>query len=262
MFVQEVAWGEHDAHGRPVGSGCQLDMSVACEAFPKMDFETIATNFHERGSSFKKQFLAAKANRQKVGDLNLLFQPAEEVTHLQIRSITVSVKHAFVTESEIIRLTEATPRALGLGKPGVILIEDGSTLQGWLMSLRDIDPQDAKGLRKVKVEMSSANQLQETLMDSSRQLRKEQPSELWELAAQTQTTSGPKGLTPSGRNSLLTLPSLREKASMLKQAQMKLLSQPPVTRHYNYVELGTPAEATRVTRAVPRTWQLYSNSSC
>ena len=84
----------------------------------------------------------------------------------------------FLTESELVRYIGAGSKALGLGKPSTLQLEDGSgTLQGWHISLAGCPPHFVAAIRKIRVESSLSLAQYEILLSPLLQMRAEQAAE-------------------------------------------------------------------------------------
>lgn len=225
FFLQDLGpgkWGQYDSKGRPVGPGCFLDMSVVAEGYPRMSFTEATNEYHDRQNNvFRAGFVAARDVKRKLleGAFVEPFHPPTAVNHITARRIVVSVEHAFLTESEILKLTEVGVKALRLGKPLTLQVEDGSVLNGYLFSLKGTSPQETAGLRKVRVEGVISNEMHEELLQAPRQLRQEQGSELYQLACEKQEERLPSSLKPTGRHNMMSFQELKQKAVEVLQAE-------------------------------------------
>ena len=152
-----------------------MDLSTQVEAWPSLSFPEFAKKYHDKQEkAFKAAVIAARAVKaaRLAGKPVPDFSPACFVRNFAQTSYVVSFEAAFLSGTEVERLTGADPKALGLGKQVSLLLEDSATyLKGWLVSMRGIPEDEARGLRTVRLERRTGVELAEDLMQPKHQLR-------------------------------------------------------------------------------------------
>ena len=217
IFQDTDGWGQKDGRGRPVGSGCYLDMSTAAEAYPKMTFQEVANMFHDKTQGvWKAGFMAAREMKKRLmdGESNT-FKPPSSVFHTTVRGVMVYYEHLFVTEAEVLKLTGCGSTSLKLGRPISLPVEDGSYLNGFLISMKGITWEQAAGFRRVQMKVEVINELSEEVLQSCNQIAQNQGADVFAFTCDTQESTMPKSIRPSNRHNVVTLPALLERAQAI-----------------------------------------------
>jgi len=220
-------WGQYDDRKQPTEDLCYLDKSTLVEAWPGLSKEEAAKRYHSKESAesdgklpFKPVFQAARALKEKMlkGESIPAFLKPESVRALKSQSLIVYTEFAFVSESELTALVDASSKALKMPKPIQMTIEDGSKLNGWALSLRGLSPEQHAGLRKFRIEQSASTQYSEHLLQESMQIRKDQGQMLYQHVCEAISEKRPSVARPSGRPHLLSVENLKRKAAELMEA--------------------------------------------
>ena len=207
-------WGQHDSKGGPVGNGCYVDMQVIIKGFPEVTWEEAGRMYHDKANkTFKQEVNKAKKMYQALV-LPTPFNPSSAVDCVKSQSMTTYYEVAFLTESEVSRLSGVGVKELkGLGPKITLALEDCvNTLQGWYFSLRGLSPIEALSVRKVRIESKVCVSHTEALLHPQCQIRKEQGGELFKAAAASQMASIDSNIQPTNRVTLKDLSALKEKA--------------------------------------------------
>lgn len=204
------------------GDACKICKSVLVAGFPDVKWADAGRDFHDKSKKeFKQQFLAAKAVWLKVQEElgPAAFSPMSSVTVGNLQAVTTYYEAAFLTETDVVRLTGLASKALKLGNATTITLEDGvSTLNGFLVSLRGFNPSEAFGVRKIRFESKTEIKHAEHLLDASRQIRQGQGDALFRVAAAGQVDLLDSKMTPKNRVHLPDLEGLRKKATQIIEA--------------------------------------------
>ena len=189
--------------------------------YPDMSFDQVAEQFHDKAN---KEFKSGYQRAGAVWDVlqerhhKPIFSPESHVFLGNQQAIVTFYDVAFLSEAEVVRLTGLSAKALSLGKPKQLLLEDGvTTLNGYFCSIRGLPAHEVAALRKVRFEHRAYVRHDETLMSPAQQIRKEQGNLLYELAARKQEEKLEKNCQPKNRGSLPSLADLKAKANNIIQ---------------------------------------------
>lgn len=196
-------------------------MTVIAEGFPNLTWDEACQKFHEPSQkSFKVELQAAiDAYESKQKGNPVVFSPPTDVTSCQTHICSTYFEVAFFTEADVVRLTSCTPQSLGMKTKATITIEDGSTLQGFLISMRGLPADEIAAARKVKIETQISSCLSEHVLQKENQIRAQQGLEIYQIL-NTQLSNLPNWVKPSARKNLQSHASLMEKANDLIQAMV------------------------------------------
>ena len=213
-----MPWGQEDSNKKPVGNGCRRDMEIVADVFPHLTWDQAAQAMHDASQkAVKMQLLGAiQIYEARQAGKAYWFKPASDVQSVRSRVTTTYFEVAFFTEADILRLTNCSPQTLGLKSKTTITIEDGTTLSGFLVSMRGLPADEIAAARKVKIEAKVVTQLVENVLQKEHQLRAEQPMEIYEVLAVT-LSENPNWVKPSARKNLQSHASLLEKAEGIQQ---------------------------------------------
>ena len=174
-------WGQHDSKGGPVGNGCYVDMQVIIKGFPEVTWEEAGRMYHDKANkTFKQEVNKAKKMYQALV-LPTPFNPSSAVDCVKSQSMTTYYEVAFLTESEVSRLS-------GVG----------------VKELKGLGP-------KITIESKVCVSHTEALLHPQCQIRKEQGGELFKAAAASQMASIDSNIQPTNRVTLKDLSALKEK---------------------------------------------------
>ena len=147
-----------------------------------------------------------------------IFQPASSVNFNQFQGSEVSFKVGFLSESDVVKVSELTPKALKQPEFDLMLEQIGCKLKGVFVHLRDCPDDVKKWMRVVKIYSRVEIQHCEHHMTPSDQVRQEQGDQLYRLLSDEKVTNDPPAFKALGRANLPTIPELIEKARKIIEA--------------------------------------------
>lgn len=203
---------------KPVGNGCYKDMNVVATAWPKLTWNEACLKFHS-DKAFKLEYnKSVKVWEQRMAGQQVIFSPPATVLLMNEHLTETYFEVAFCTESDVVRLTQFSPATLGLKSKVTIKIEDGSTLSGFLISMRGLPYDEIASLRKIKISSVIKTHLQEILQSADRQLRQDQGTEIYEIASE-KLANHPNWIKSAARAKHQKFSDLKEKADAILEEQ-------------------------------------------
>ncbi|CAE7528191.1 unnamed protein product, partial [Symbiodinium necroappetens] len=218
----EVKWGNSYDSGKPKGPGCWSCIVAALRLWPHLEFEEVCDLCAKDAKSADE---IARAKDLLAKQEENPFQPMSTVESNRVQGHEVYFKVAFLSESEMIKFLQVTPKALKLTEVTLELQQEGCTMRGYCVSLLDL-PGDVKAVcHKVKIFSSTTIKLADTFLSPADQLSQHQGERTFTHLAKVQASRNPPAFRPLQKSSIPSYWDLKDKAvKLLEKAREQ---QPP-----------------------------------
>ncbi|CAE7832620.1 unnamed protein product [Symbiodinium sp. CCMP2592] len=218
---QEGMWSDYDRQKNPIGMGCKVHVFVIRISYPQMTLPEAGVLYHsksEQGRTFKVEVNGASMLMVRVLEKDLIpsLLPASSVAIQKRHSVEMSYTVAFVSETDVLRITGVGSKNLKLGKPTTLPSEDGSgQVSGWYLSVIGMDPALLNGLRTIKISSAMDYSQVDELLKPEWQVRAGQAADVFKFAMTKNLEQRPSEETTAGRPFLKQLSVLMEKGAAI-----------------------------------------------
>ena len=215
---EEVKWGNSYDSGKPKGPGCWSCIVAALRLWPHLELEEVC-DLCEKDAKSADEIARAKdlLARQEENP----FQPMSTVESNRVQGHEVYFKVAFLSESEMVKFLQVTPKALKLTEVTLELQQEGCTMRGYCVSLLDLPGEVRAVCHKVKIFSSTTIKLADTFLSPADQLSQHQGERTFTHLAKVQASRNPPAFRPLQKSSIPSYWDLKEKAAKLLEDRRK-----------------------------------------
>ena len=213
--MQDVKWGDSYDSGKPRGSGCWYCLVAGLRLYPHLEFETVAEMFHSKPEVSEEISAAIALIRDQEPSP---FQPLSRVEAHRTQGHEVYFKLAFLTESELVKLLEVSPKSLKLPQATLSLQQEGCSISGYCLSLVGLPPAVRDSCHKVKIFGTTAISLADVILQPEMQVGQQQGERTFSHLGKVQASHNPAAFRPLQKASIPTLDDLLGKARKMIEA--------------------------------------------
>ena len=233
--------------GQPVSEGDITCLGVWKRLAPQLTWveycEKLSDNpnYKSEVEKAREALLFEQQQAEDEGRVLPLFIPGSEVGEVAEHGHEIYTKAGLMSELEIIKHTQKTPKDLGLTPFVSEWCGPNTTVSFFLLSLDGMPPEVAAGLKKIKLYQKTAVHQNKLWLTPSTQLSKSQPSSVLDHLSKKYQDKRPTGLINPSQ--LTTLDALKELASLVESSRLEILQSDGQTAADAFEEAQGPVVA-------------------